>query len=430
MRFVGLDLHKRTLEVCILDATGKVLARHSVACERKTLETFARDHLDPTDKLAVEATTSTWAVITILRPFVAAIVVGNPMQTRAIAQAKVKTDKIDAEVLANLLRCDYLPEVWEPDGVTQRLRHLTGVRSALVADRTRFKNRIHGVLAGLLVVLPEGGLFTAKGLTWVRALELPDDARGTVDRFLRLYDAVDVELESLDAQLQTLAHHDDRVRLLMTPPGVAHGVALTLIAALGDITRFCDGDHAASYLGLTPIVRQSAGKCYRGPITKAGSSTARAMLTQAAQHAAEHPGPLGAFYRRLVNVKRKARNVAIVATARKLVTIAFLMLKNNEPYRYARPERVQAKLRLVRRAAEEAGRPTEPRSGGVSGAKSENRLNRTYARAGLPEARGPQEWSPGEKQALDAAGASEFAEAVHAPPPRRGPRPKAAKVET
>ena len=142
----------------------------------------------------------------------------------------------------------------------------------------------------------------------------------------------------------------------MTLPGVAHGVALTLIAALGDITRFRDGDHAASYLGLTPIVRQSAGKCYRGSITKAGSSTARAMLTQAAQHAAEHPGPLGAFYRRLK--KRKARNVAIVATARKLVTIAFLMLKNNEPYRYARPERVQAKLRHVERAAEAAGKPS------------------------------------------------------------------------
>ncbi len=264
MRFVGLDLHKRTLEVCILDPTGKVLARHSVACERKALEAFARDHLEPADQLAVEATTNTWAVADILRPFVAAVSVGNPLQIKAIAQAKVKTDKIDAEVLANLLRCDFLPEVWEPDGATQRLRHLTGVRSALVADRTRLKNRVQSVLAGLLVVLPEGGLFTAKGLAWVRAVGAPRGRRGTVDRFLRLYDAVEAELESLDAQLMTLAHHDARVRLLMTLPGVAHGVALTLIAALGDITRFRDGDHAASYLGLTPIVRQSAGKCYHG----------------------------------------------------------------------------------------------------------------------------------------------------------------------
>jgi transposase len=261
----------------------------------------------------------------------------------------------------------------------------------------------------------------------VRALELPEDARGTVDRFLSLYEAVDAELESLDMQLRTLAHRDDRVRLLMTLPGVAHGVALTLIAALGDISRFRDGDHAASYLGLTPIVRQSAGKCYRGPITKAGSSTARAMLTQAAQHAAEHPGPLGAFYRRLK--KRKARNVAIVATARKLVTIAFLMLRNNEPYRYAQPERVQAKLRHVERAAEGATEPGKTRTRRASGAESKDRLNRTYARAGLPESQGPREWSPGEGRALDAAGARDFAEAVHAPP-RKGPRQKVAKVKS
>ena len=285
MRFIGLDLHKHTVELCILCEKGTVLARHSVICERKVLKAFAQTHFKTTDKLAVEATTNTWAVAEILKPFVAAVVVGNPLQIKAIAQAKVKTDKIDAEVLANLLRCDFLPEVWEPDPQTQRLRHLTGVRSALIGDRTRLKNRIHSILAGLLVVLPEGGLFTGKGLAWVRVLELSQDARSTVDRFLKLYDAVEAELESLDMQLRSLAHHDARVRLLMTLPGVAHGVALTLIAALGDITRFRDGDHAASYLGLTPIVRQSAGKCYRGSITKAGSSTTRAMLTQAAQHA-------------------------------------------------------------------------------------------------------------------------------------------------
>src|SRR5262249_47929919 len=219
MRYVGLDLHKQSVEVCALDATGKRLFRLSVPCQRQALEDFARERLRKEDKVAVEATTNTWAVADILRPFVAAIVVGNPLQIKAIAQAKVKTDKIDAEVLANLLRCNFLPDVWNPDPETQRLRHLTGVRSALIADRTRLKNRIHSLLAGLLIVLPEGGLFTEKGLNWVRKLKLSDDARSTVDRFLRLYDAVEAELESLDVVLRTLAHHDARVRLLMTLPG-------------------------------------------------------------------------------------------------------------------------------------------------------------------------------------------------------------------
>jgi transposase len=425
MRFVGLDLHKRSIEVCILDAKGEILARHSITCERKVLKTFAQDYLRTTDRLAVEATTNTWTVAEILRPFVASITVGNPLQIKAIAQAKVKTDKIDAEVLANLLRCDFLPDVWEPDASTQKLRHLTGVRSALVADRTRMKNRIHSILAGLLVVLPDGGLFTKKGLAWVRVLELPEDARGTADRFLRLYDVVEAELESLDIQLRTLAHHDARVRLLMTLPGVAHGVALTLIAALGDITRFRDGDHAASYLGLVPIVRQSAGKCYRGSITKAGCSTTRAMLTQAAQHAAEHPGPLGAFFRRLK--KRKTRNVAIVATARKLVTIAYLMLKNNEPYRYAQPDRVRAKLRHAERAAELIN-ANSPAKQSKTNPEQEpaNRLNRTYSRVGLPPAKSPEEWSPGEHRILEESGVKPFVEEVHSSPRKRGRKPKMA----
>ena len=142
MRYIGLDLHKHSLEVCALDGKGKCLFRTSVACDRTALDEFARKHLRKTDRLAVEATTNTWAVAEILRPFVAAVVVGNPLQIKAIAQAKVKTDKIDAEVLAQLLRCDYLPAVWHPDEHTQKLRRLTTVRAGLVGDRTRLKNRV------------------------------------------------------------------------------------------------------------------------------------------------------------------------------------------------------------------------------------------------------------------------------------------------
>src|SRR5262249_21057631 len=103
MRFIGLDLHKKTLVVCALDRRGNVVFRETVECRREALESFARTKLSKDDRLAVEATTSTWAVADILRPFVASVTVGNPLQIRAIAQAKVKTDKIDAEVLANLL---------------------------------------------------------------------------------------------------------------------------------------------------------------------------------------------------------------------------------------------------------------------------------------------------------------------------------------
>src|SRR5262249_25363542 len=134
--------------------------------------------------------------------------------------------------------------------------------------------------------------------------------------------------------------------LLMTLPGVDVTCAQTLLAALGDVKRFRDGDHAAGYLGLAPSTKQSADKCYHGPITKRGNSHARWMLVQAAQRVDKHPGPLGVFFRRLA--RKKNRNVAVVAAARKLVVIAWHMLTKNEPYRYAQPKGTASKLARLR----------------------------------------------------------------------------------
>ena len=125
IRFVGLDVHKKMVRACVLDPQGKVVLEEQVAATRLDLLRFARTRLRPTDQVALEATTNCWAIVRLLRPFVDSVVVSNPLQTRAIAQAKVKTDKIDARVLAQLLRCDYLPKVWIPDDQTQTLRRLT-----------------------------------------------------------------------------------------------------------------------------------------------------------------------------------------------------------------------------------------------------------------------------------------------------------------
>ncbi|MBN9118807.1 MAG: IS110 family transposase [Planctomycetes bacterium] len=238
-----------------------------------------------------------------------------------------------------------------------------------------------------------------------------------------LYEAVERELGAVEDRLMALAHQSHQAKLLMTLPGVAHGVAMSLLAALGDTSRFKDGDHAASYLGLVPVTRQSGGTCYHGPITKTGCPQTRAILIQAAQHAASHPGPIGAFFRRLR--KRKSHNVAVVAVARKLVTIAFLMLKNDEPYRYAKPDTVRAKLSAVRRKAGASA----PKKAGKSAASAEpiaGRLNATYRRSALPAAKNPEQWSAGEHRALAAAGVAAFAHEVHAEPVKRPrARPKA-----
>lgn len=423
-RFIGLDVHKTVIEVCAIDEAGKTLFRRRMDCTREVLLEFAKE-FTADDAIALEVTTNAWAVADLLKPFVGRVVVSNPMKTKAIAEAKVKTDKVDAEVLAQLLRCDYLPSVWVPDATTRVLRQLTSRRERLVSERTRLKNRIQSVLAGLLVAVPVETLFSKAGEKWLADCDLPTDARTLIESDLRLIESVDKELEALEQRLREEAWRVPRVRLLMTVPGVDFCTALTLLAALGDLSRFEDGDHAAGYLGLTPSVKQSANTCHYGPLTKRGNSHARWMLTQAAQNMARHPGPLGVFFRRLA--KRKCWNVAVCATARKLVTIAWLMLKNNEPYRYANPTTTQQKLSRLRvavtgehRKPEHKGRRPGVKNGESPPSRRVPSLGTVCEQEGLPPAHGFEQLPEGEQRVLKSLGVIDYVERIHQE--RRNPR--------
>jgi transposase len=413
IRYVGLDVHKRVVEACAVDEAGKVVFRHRFDLNRNSLEAFAQVRLLPTDRVVLEATTNTWAVVAILKPYVAEVAVSNPLQTKAIAQAKVKTDKVDALVLAQLLRCDFLPRVWEPDETTQEMRRWTSRRASLVSDRITVKNRLHSVLAQRLIVLPAVDLFGTKGRLWLQQLEIDAEGRWLIDSDLGLLAGIEREIVAIDQLLAEKGYADVRVRLLMTLPGVSITVAQGLVAAWGDIDRFRDADHAASYLGLVPSTRQSADRCYHGPITKAGRSLSRWLLVQAAQCVRLHPGPLGCFFRRLA--KRKNHNVAVVATARKLAVIAWHMLKGNEPYRYAQPLATETKLSRLRVQATGEVRKTGPKKG-TSKPKETGIRRRTtkplaqvYREEGLPELRS---LSGAETRVVKQSGAAGFVQSL------------------
>ena len=427
VRYVGLDVHKRVVEACIVDAAGKVVHRERFALNRRILELFATKILQPTDHVALEATTNCWAVADVLRPHVARVLVSNPMATKAIAQAKVKTDKVDAHVLAQLLRCDFLPEVWQPDEATRLLRELTGRRSALVGQRTMMRNRIHSVLAMRLIEVSFKKLFNAEGLEWLKTVEIDPQGRMLIDSDLAAT-GVPAKARSPPSTWSWPAADTPTtpVKLLMTLPGVDVATAEAMLAAWGDFTRFPDGDHAASYLGLAPSTKQSAEHCYHGPITKRGNSHARWMLIEAAQHLDKHPGPLGHFFRRLM--KKKCRNVAVVAAARKLAMIGWLMLKSNEPYRYAIPKSTETKLAKLRVKATGERR----KSGSPKGVKARpscpaaaapiKSLAAVCQSEGLPQ---PRALSAGERRTVEVAGCETFvAQIATAQVVRRSPGPE------
>jgi len=348
-RYVGLDVHKRSIVACALTASGEVVFRDRFDCRPETIVGFARRRLGRDDEVVLEATTHSLSVARFLAPYVGRVAISNPTKTKMIAAATVKTDAVDAKTLADLLRSNYVPEVWQPDAQSETLRSLVSFRAQLSGTRTRYINRIRAILQELMIELPARRLDAAAAREALREAELPPEERIQVDNLLRLIDETQKSIDEVDTELAAIADASEQIKLLLTLPGIGLLGACALRGAIGDVSRFKSPAQLCSYLGLTPRVKQSAKHTWYGPITKAGSREARRLLVLAAHHVKQHPGPLGAFYRRLKD--RKHGSVAAVATARKMAEIAYHMLTNAEPYRYAQPKRTQAKLSDISRRA-------------------------------------------------------------------------------
>jgi transposase len=344
-RCIGLDVHREFAQVAVWE-DGRVRHVGQIGTTPEALRLFA-DSLAPSDEVAIEATCNTHAIAKLLEPRVARVVVSNPQKTRAIAEAKVKTDKVDAEVLAQLLAADYLPAVWLPDDETHALRRQVARRAHIVRQRTRLKNQVQSILHRNLVPrCPAADLFGRKGRAWLEQQELPADERRAVEALLRQLDFHGEELRLIDAELGRVALGRGEVKRLMTIPGVDATVALSIVAAVGDFARFSSPRKLVSYLGLNPRVRQSGGQpASHGRITKQGRAHARGMLVEAAWVAVKTPGPLRAFFERVR--ARRGMQVAVVATARKLAVLCWHLITRGEDYAFQRPSLTEKKLRAL-----------------------------------------------------------------------------------
>jgi len=303
------------------------------------------------------------AVVRVLAPYVARVIVANPLQVKAIAHAHVKTDKIDAGVLASLRAADFLPEIWLPDADTERLRRLVARRNQVVQHRTRIKNEVHSILhAHLIPPCPHADLFGRLGRAWLVRQVIPDDERAAIERHLRGLDRLGEDLGVLDREIAQVAIEEPTVKRLLTITGVNLIVAAGLVAAIGDVRRFPDPQKLVSYVGLNPRVRQSGlGLAQHGRISKRGRSHARAMLVEAAWAASKAPGPLSAFFLRIRT--RRGHQIAAVAVARKLAVLCWRLLTKDADYQWARPALVANKVRAMElKAGQPARKGSKPGS--------------------------------------------------------------------
>jgi transposase len=319
--YVGIDVHRKRSQVAVIDQEGKVLANRNVPNGVKPILGVIGG-LPCGTPAAFEAAFGWGWLVQLLEDYGFEPHLVHPLQCKAIASARLKNDKVDAAILAQLLRADLLPEAWIAPADVRQLRAMLRHRAQLVRLRTLLRNRIHAVLADHGHGRPEG-CWSGPGRAWLASLELPAVSRQVIDDALALIDALQQRIDRLDREVHQRARSDPRVKVLTQLPGVGVFTALVLLAEIGDISRFGSARKLASWAGLTPMVRGSDRMVHHGHISKQGSVWVRWVLCEAAQTAKRHPD-FAASYQDIAG--RRGKKIATTAIARKLLTRACHLL--------------------------------------------------------------------------------------------------------
>ena len=330
MYFTGIDLHKRTSFVTVIDENGNVVQKANLPSFATEILAFL-EKLGAPSEVVIESSSSWYWLYDALTEAGYSVVICHPTKTKAIASAKIKNDKVDSHMLAQLLRAGLIPTVHVSSLETRKLKELLRHRSRLVRDVTRMKNRIHTILAKNNCAIPYSDLFGVRGLMHLQEVCLPDYHRRQVETYLCLYDELVKQIEPLTRTIHVLAKEDPMGRLLMTIPGIGPVIAMFIVAEVETIDRFPSYRKLAAYAGLVPSEDSSGDKKRSGSITKQGSPWLRTALIEAAHVVPRMKNrKLSVFFRK--RIVRGGYRKAIVATAHKMLQIVYYVLKNQTPY--------------------------------------------------------------------------------------------------
>lgn len=329
---IGVDYHKAYSHLVVQDSAGKTLRSGRIKNDRQSLGGFLERYRENSHAV-VEATRNWMVMYDWLDDLCDDVVLAHPLKVKAIADAKIKTDKIDATVLAHLLRADLVPEAWAPGERARELRVALRERMFYVRLRTMVKNRIVTVFdrypeqTAQLRKLVD--LFGKSGRQQLAALSVSEIDRLQIDRGLAFIGDIDTRVKQSEATIRAMTKTNGNVKLLKTIPGIGEFFARLIDAEIDDIGRFRSSKKLAAYAGLIPSTYSSGGKTYHGRIVKQGNKWLRWAFVEAVAPAVASDPQLRAQYEQM---KIRGVNKARVAIARKLLTIAFQILRDQRPY--------------------------------------------------------------------------------------------------
>jgi transposase len=348
VNYCGIDIGGLSSYVYVSDAAGRKKWSGEAKSSREALTTALKPYLRGGLKAAIEAGNQTAWIHAVLVDLGVEVIVVNPHQVKLIAMSRKKTDKVDARILCELLRLDGLPEpVHMPSAEMRGLRGLLAARRQLVQARTKLQNVVRGMLRQDGVRLSRGVLSTFMGWKQLLARGFEQDHLAVVvAAYYESFVTITRSIRSLDKELAAREAADERAARLRTMPKVGPLAALTLVSAVDDVRRFSSSRKLVGYSGLAPSVRQSSERTVYGPITRQGRRELRGVWVQVAHLVAidrsKATAPLRSWFNRVA--RRRGRKTAVVALARRLLVIAYQLLKHGVDYDVSR-------LKKKRRAA-------------------------------------------------------------------------------
>ena len=328
MLYTGLDLHKSFSYITTMNEKGEIVGQKKLPSNGGIAD-FLKGFEDSME-VAIEATPSWYWLYDRLEDEGFEVKLSHPLRTKAIAYAKVKTDKVDSATLAHLLRSDLLPLSYVPEKPVRMNRELLRYRASLVKIQSGIKNKIHTILAKNNISHDYTDLFGKAGMVFLHSLSLSENYKIALEGYLTVLDAIRQEIKIASKRVQQLAEGDQDAMLLMTIPGMGYYSALLTRSEIGDVRRFPSAKQLCSYAGLVPSTYASGSVCYHGHITKRGSRWLRWILIEAAIHVVKRPGPLRRFYHKVE--RKKGGQIAKVATARKLLEWIYHILKDGKTF--------------------------------------------------------------------------------------------------
>ena len=350
---VGIDVGKRFCQAALKAEDGRLLDELRFENTSQGVQELLR-HITVQGgeaRAVVESTANYWIRIhDMLEDHGVDTILANPRKTKLIAEAKIKSDELDARTLATLLQGNLVFESYVPPKAKQEDRTLIRHRASLVKMRTEIRNRTHAILAKHELQYDYSDLFGKKGVQWLESLQLQGVDQTVLKTNLALLKALDEQVEAVTIEIAKTACNQEDIQILMTMPGVDFYSAMVIASEIGDVKRFPTQWKLVAYAGLAPTQHQSGEYERRGGITKQGSKRLRWILVQAAQHTRQHDPRFKTYYDRVA--KRRGPQKAVVAVAKEMLVVIWFMLTRREAYRGQDTELVERKLKRMNALAE------------------------------------------------------------------------------